>query len=79
MKQFERACKQNKDLLDSKQTNNHQDQNFDPETLAALHQQHHHNHTHYVQQQLQDSHQFSKTNQIHEAAIHSKPLNYNGI
>lgn len=69
----------NEDLEDLKRferrvskTKKHQHQQFDPDTLNAMHQQHHHNHNHLINED-----QFIKTNQIHEAAVHSKPLNYN--
>ena len=63
LKRFERASK-----AESSQQQQQQ-QRFDPETLAALHHTHHH-----MQYQCQEQ---GKSNQIHEAAIHSKPLNYN--
>ena len=72
LQRFERASKQQQlqhVLLD---------QHFDPETLAAMHQHHHHHHFMQQQQNSRDE-LFSKTKQIHEAAVHSKPLNYNGI
>ena len=63
LKRFERASK-------AEPSQQQQQQRFDPETLAALHHTHHH-----MQYQCQE--QLGKSNQIHEAAIHSKPLNYN--
>ncbi len=66
LKRFERTSKQ--------VSNQNEQKNFHPDTLLASHNTHYQNHQ-YIDEQTLD--QYCKPNQIHEHAIHSKPLNYN--
>jgi hypothetical protein len=60
----------NKTELDADRFEQNSKEIFDADNLAALHQIHHH------QQQNNSNEIQIKSNQIHEAAIHSKPINY---